>query len=44
MDGGALILPGDRYTGDAARLPELIARWQVSHLLCLPTVYRMLLE
>ncbi len=42
--GGCLCLPGDETGKDPAVLAELIDRQQVSHLLALPSLYRLLLE
>ncbi|MBV7333001.1 amino acid adenylation domain-containing protein [Chloroflexi bacterium TSY] len=41
--GGTLVLPRQREEHDVQRLAELIERHQVSHTLCLPSVYNLLL-
>ena len=42
--GGRLIIPEEGSHQDLAYLGQLIARYSVSHLLCLPSLYRLLLE
>lgn len=42
--GGTLVLPADDDIQDVVRLGELIERFGVSHTLCLPTLYRLLLQ
>jgi len=41
--GGTLVLPEERLERDPARITRLIAENGASHLLCLPTVYSLLL-
>jgi amino acid adenylation domain-containing protein len=41
--GGTLVLPYERLERDPARLARLIAESHASHLLCLPTLYSLLL-
>jgi len=42
--GGRLVIPEEGSHQDLAHLGELIERHSVSHLLCLPSLYRLLLE
>jgi amino acid adenylation domain-containing protein len=42
--GGKLVIPEEGSHQDLAYLGELIERHSVSHLLCLPSLYRLLLE
>jgi amino acid adenylation domain-containing protein len=42
--GGRLIIPEEGNHQDLAHLGELVERHSVSHLLCLPSLYRLLLE
>ncbi|HEY6802576.1 MAG TPA: amino acid adenylation domain-containing protein [Pyrinomonadaceae bacterium] len=42
--GGNLCLPAEGLQMDLARLAELIQRHQISHLLCLPSLYSLLLK
>lgn len=42
--GGTLILPEDKEVRDPRRLAELIAGRRVTHLLCLPSLYRFILQ
>jgi amino acid adenylation domain-containing protein len=42
--GGKLVIPEEGGHQDPAALAQLIERHSVSHLLCLPTLYRLLLE
>ncbi len=42
--GGTLLLPYERLERDPAQLARLMAESSISHLLCLPTLYSMLLE
>jgi amino acid adenylation domain-containing protein len=42
--GAALLLPSDQDRRDLGALIELIAREQVSHTLCIPSFYALLLE
>lgn len=42
--GGTLILPRSDHYADIAYLAQLIARDNVSHILCTPSLYRPLLE
>jgi amino acid adenylation domain-containing protein len=42
--GGTLVLPRPRAEQDVHRLAELIARQGVTHLLCLPMLYQLILE
>ncbi len=42
--GGNLCLPNEGLQMDTARLAELIERHQVSHLLCLPSLYSLLIN
>ncbi|HEX2271786.1 MAG TPA: amino acid adenylation domain-containing protein, partial [Pyrinomonadaceae bacterium] len=42
--GGNLCLPGEGDQMDMARLADLIERHRVSHLLCLPSLYSLLLN
>jgi amino acid adenylation domain-containing protein/non-ribosomal peptide synthase protein (TIGR01720 family) len=41
--GGALVLPSDQAQRDAQQLRALASEHEVSHLLCLPSLYRVLL-
>ncbi len=41
--GGTLVLPPRRLEQDMEQLAALIARQQITHTLCLPSLYRMLL-
>ncbi|MEO3824135.1 amino acid adenylation domain-containing protein [Actinomadura sp. B10D3] len=42
--GGAVVLPGEDERRDAARWSELVRRWSVSVLNCVPSVLEMLLH
>jgi amino acid adenylation domain len=42
--GGALVLPHEYSHQTASELADLISRHRVSHLLCLPSLYNVLLE
>src|SRR5207302_3530560 len=42
--GGALVLPTEAEQQEVTPLGALIAQQQVSHLLCVPSFYRLLLE
>jgi surfactin family lipopeptide synthetase A len=42
--GGKMVIPEEGSHQDLAYLGELIERHSVSHLLCLPSLYRLLLE
>jgi amino acid adenylation domain-containing protein len=42
--GGMLVIPDERSYQDPVYLAELIARIRLSHLLCLPSLYNILLE
>ncbi|MEM7456398.1 MAG: amino acid adenylation domain-containing protein, partial [Planctomycetota bacterium] len=42
--GGGLVLPEPGQEQDVDALAGLIAQYNVTHLLCLPTLYRLLLE
>jgi amino acid adenylation domain-containing protein len=42
--GGALVLPPPRAEQDVRGLAERIARGRVTHLLCLPSLYELILE
>ena len=42
--GGTLILPPERIEQDIHRLARVIEKNQVTHMLCLPSVYGLLLE
>src|ERR1051326_1480240 len=42
--GGTLVIPEETSHRDLAHLGELIERHSVSHLLCVPSLYRFLLE
>lgn len=42
--GGRLVIPEQGSHQDLAYLGELIERYSMSHLLCLPSLYRLLLE
>jgi len=42
--GGTVILPGPQGERNAHELAELIVRHSVTHLLCLPTLYEVLLD
>ncbi|TRL35819.1 amino acid adenylation domain-containing protein [Methylosinus sporium] len=42
--GGRLCLPTDEDLQDVGRLAQLVERHELSHLLCLPSLYAMLLE
>lgn len=44
LEGAMLVLPGHRQEQDMAALCRLIAAHEVSHTLCLPSLYRLLLE
>ncbi|MDN3578327.1 amino acid adenylation domain-containing protein [Chitinimonas viridis] len=44
LTGGCLCLCDDNQRRDAAAIAELIERWQVSHLLSLPSVYCAVLD
>nr|QEO74426.1 condensation domain-containing protein [uncultured bacterium] len=43
-DGGMLVLPEEGVQQDLLRLTELLVRHRVTHLLCLPSIYALLLE
>ncbi|MEM7354572.1 MAG: amino acid adenylation domain-containing protein [Acidobacteriota bacterium] len=42
--GGTLVLPGPREERDVQALEDLIRRHRVTHTLCLPALYQVLLE
>lgn len=42
--GGTLILPPQRIEQDMSQLGDLIAQRGISHMLCLPSLYNLLLE
>ena len=42
--GGTLVLPPERIEQDLHQLANLIAQQQISHTLCVPTLYSLLLE
>jgi len=42
--GGTLILPQDKQEQDISALSDLIHDRKVSHMLCLPSLYRLILE
>lgn len=42
--GGALVLPPERIEQDLQQLADLIAHQQITHMLCVPTLYSLLLE
>lgn len=42
--GGTLVLPPERIEQDLHQLATLIAQQQISHILCVPTLYSLLLE
>ncbi len=42
--GGTLTLPTDSLAKSLDQLPELVQRHQITHTLCLPSVYAVLLE
>ncbi len=42
--GGALVLPTERLELDIAALTKLIVEQQVTHTLCLPSLYELMLE
>jgi aspartate racemase len=42
--GGRLVLPGEARRGDVAELADVIAAERISHTLCLPSFYALLLE
>lgn len=42
--GGTLVLPEEGVQKDPKALAERIARYRISHLLCLPSLYGLLLE
>ncbi|MGA8431127.1 MAG: amino acid adenylation domain-containing protein [Candidatus Sulfotelmatobacter sp.] len=42
--GGTLVLPPDQSLWDLNTLPSLAAQYNVSHLLCVPSLYKMMLE
>jgi microcystin synthetase protein McyB len=42
--GGALVLPEEKQEQDVAGLAELIAKWQVTHTLTLPSLYDVILQ
>jgi amino acid adenylation domain-containing protein len=42
--GGTLVLPPDQSRWDVNSLPSLAAQHKVSHLLCVPSLYKMMLE
>jgi amino acid adenylation domain-containing protein/non-ribosomal peptide synthase protein (TIGR01720 family) len=41
--GGVLTLPPDNFAEDIACLPDLIARRRLSHVVCVPSLYNLLL-
>ncbi|BBU62178.1 hypothetical protein MSC49_21130 [Methylosinus sp. C49] len=43
-EGGTLCIPERGFEHDPQRLGELIIRHRLSHLLCLPSLYRLLLD
>ncbi len=44
VDGGTLVLPPQRLEQDMKRLLGLLSKEHVSHLLCLPSLYALLLQ
>jgi amino acid adenylation domain-containing protein len=42
--GGALVLPRQKQEQDVYEIAGLVARHNISHLLCLPSLYHLLLE
>jgi len=42
--GGILLIPEEESHRDPAHLAKLISRYSVSHLLCLPTLYELILR
>ncbi|HEY4903815.1 MAG TPA: amino acid adenylation domain-containing protein [Candidatus Sulfotelmatobacter sp.] len=42
--GGTLVLPPDQSRWDLNSLSSLVAQHKVSHLLCVPSLYKMMLE
>ncbi len=44
VSGGTLVVPGARIEQDMDRLIECIEKHAVTHTLCLPSLYRLLLE
>jgi amino acid adenylation domain-containing protein len=44
FQGGTLILPPDGAQRDLPQLLQLFAQHRISHMLCLPALYRLLLE
>ncbi|EKU98797.1 amino acid adenylation enzyme/thioester reductase family protein [Leptolyngbya sp. PCC 7375] len=42
--GGTLVLPPERIEQDLQQLADLIAHQQITHTLCVPTLYSLLLE
>ena len=42
--GGTLVLPEDQSRWDLNSLPGLVPQHKISHLLCVPSLYQMLLE
>jgi len=42
--GGTLVLPPDSSQWELDSLSSLVERYQVSHLLCVPSLYQMLIE
>lgn len=42
--GGMLVLPEELYHLDMAALATLLSRWRVSHLLAVPSLYRVILD
>jgi len=42
--GGELLLPSDIARREAERIGELLRSSQISHLLCIPSLYRLVLE
>ncbi len=42
--GGILVIPEEESHQDPAHLAQLISRYSVSHLLCLPTLYEVILR
>jgi surfactin family lipopeptide synthetase A len=42
--GATLVLPPDQSRWDLNYLPSIVAQHKVSHLLCVPSLYQMLLE
>ncbi|MEH2051408.1 amino acid adenylation domain-containing protein [Nostoc sp.] len=42
--GGVLSLPAENFQLDFSQIIEAIAKHQISHLLCLPSLYKLILE